>query len=44
MDQAEQSVSNLSEQLKKVEAGTTAVGAGIAAGLGVVVNKAADFE
>ncbi|OMF70514.1 phage tail tape measure protein [Paenibacillus glucanolyticus] len=43
-EQAQQSLGNSFEQMKKVGAGVTAVGAGIAAGLGVAVNKAAEFE
>lgn len=43
-DQAKESMGNSFEQMKKVGAGITATGVGIAAGLGVAVNKAADFE
>jgi len=43
-DQAKQSIGNSFEQMKKVGAGVTALGAGIAAGLGVAVKGAADFE
>lgn len=43
-DQAKQAMGNSFEQMKKVGAGVTALGAGIAAGLGVAVKGAADFE
>lgn len=43
-DQAKESLGNTFEQAKKLGAGLTAAGAGIAAGLGVAVKGAADFE
>jgi len=42
--QAQQALGNSFEQMKKLGTGITAVGAGIAAGLGVAVKGAADFE
>ncbi|NTZ20938.1 phage tail tape measure protein [Paenibacillus sp. JMULE4] len=43
-EQAKQSLGNTFEQAKKLGAGMTAAGAAIAAGLGVAVKGAADFE
>ncbi|GIO63582.1 phage tail tape measure protein [Paenibacillus cineris] len=42
--QAQQALGNSFEQMKKLGTGITAAGAGIAAGLGVAVKSAADFE
>lgn len=43
-DEARQSMGNSFEQMKKVGAGITAFGGGLATGLGVAVKSAADFE
>lgn len=43
-EQAQQAMGNSFEQMKKVGAGITLLGVGIAAGLGVTVKSAADFE
>lgn len=43
-NQAKEAMGNSFEQMKKVGAGVTALGAGMAAGLGVAVNKASEFE
>ncbi|QOS77997.1 phage tail tape measure protein [Paenibacillus sp. JNUCC31] len=43
-EQAKQSMGNSFDQMKKVGAGVTAFGTGLAAGLGVAVKSAADFE
>lgn len=43
-EQAQQAMGNSFEKMQKIGAGVTALGAGIAAGLGVAVKGAADFE